>query len=234
LASHFPQELASEALHVIRAFEVESYRTLVLAAFAHLLSRKQLRDILAMSPDTRETSEVSLFERLGSLPLEDMRKELRKKFRPHEPTVLHLLHQAVAAASRFTDNDDRAGSLAALADELERLQRHCNSDSDLALLALLPPEMLPGALQVAWHIKNEGDRCKVLAWLAIPLASLPTSTLRSLLLPMLRELARGTRSVSLAHLRALSPVVAALAGSDASTQFREIARGITDVGRWWP
>jgi hypothetical protein len=43
-----------------------------------------------------------------------------------------------------------------------------------------------------------------------------------------------TRPNLLADFHSLVPVLAALAGNDAATELREVARAITDVARWWP
>jgi hypothetical protein len=53
-------------------------------------------------------------------------------------------------------------------------------------------------------------------------------------LETLPALAARTRRDLLADLRSLAPVLAALAGPNASTELREIARAISDVARWWP
>jgi hypothetical protein len=47
-------------------------------------------------------------------------------------------------------------------------------------------------------------------------------------------LANRTRQDLLSDIRALTPVLIALAGPNAAAELAEVAQAILDVGRWWP
>jgi hypothetical protein len=94
--------------------------------------------------------------------------------------------------------------------------------------------LLAEALAAARSIGDEEDRSNALAALAPRLAGLSTPVLASLWLETLPSLAARSRQNLLADLRNLAPVLTALAGPNAATELREVARAISDVARWWP
>ena len=95
----------------------------------------------------------------------------------------------------------------------------------------LKEQVLQEALEVARAIEDERARAKVLSKLASHLVNLPFTTLYTLWCETLLILATRRRSDLLADIGALSPVIVKLGGDKV---IREIARGILDVGRWWP
>jgi hypothetical protein len=136
---------------------------------------------------------------------------------PHLP--VELLSEALAVARAIGDEGSRSRALAALAAQLPEQQRAA---------------VLAEALTAARAIGDEGYRSDALAALAAPLAHLSSADLCAVWTTTLPLLATRTRRDLLADLRNLVPVLAALAGSNAPTELREIARAITDVARWWP
>jgi hypothetical protein len=127
--------------------------------------------------------------------------------------------EALQAARAILDEGTRSGALAALAPQLPAGQREA---------------VLAEAVQAARALGDEWARAEALAALAPQLAGFPRATLTSLWLETIVVLSTRSRQDLLADLQALIPVLNALAGDDASAEFREISQAIMDVGRWWP
>src|SRR5262249_52569952 len=98
----------------------------------------------------------------------------------------------------------------------------------------LPPELLAEALQAARAIRDGRARARALAGLAPRLAALPRQHLASLWTDTLHLLAKHTRPDLVAALRALAPVLVALAGPDPGAELAEVPQAVLDVARWWP
>jgi hypothetical protein len=94
--------------------------------------------------------------------------------------------------------------------------------------------VLSQALQAARALEDAAARSEALAALARQLAGFPRATLTSLWLETISALATRSRQDLLADPHALTAALNALAGDEASAEFREITQAIVDVGRWWP
>jgi hypothetical protein len=164
---------------------------------------------------------------------------------PHLPA--DLLREALDAARSIVNNGYRSAALAALAPRLpaELLRQALDAarsigdegDRYQALAALaphLPAELLSEALDAARSFGKEWARSKALAALAPRLADPPLRDLSAAWAQTLQILADRTRSNLLADLCSLAPILVALAQPDAAAEFREVARAIADVARWWP
>jgi hypothetical protein len=103
-----------------------------------------------------------------------------------------------------------------------------------ALVPHLPADWLVEALPVSRSSSKEWDWPLVLVTLAPRLVGLSSLNFASLWATTPSGLAARTRPDLFADLRILAPVLVALAGPNASTEFREVARAISDVARWWP
>jgi len=133
---------------------------------------------------------------------------------PHLPEP--LLREALDAAGKIQDEDDRAHALAGLVPRLAELGH--------------PQE----ALDAARKIEREFARSHALAGLAPRLAEWAgkePAAARQAWQETLHLLARRTRPDLLSDLRALSPLLAALGGAEAVAA---TFRAIQSVGRWWP
>jgi hypothetical protein len=126
-----------------------------------------------------------------------------------------VLSEALDAALAFGDEVNRSWALAGLAPQLSEA-------------------LLSEALDAARAIGHEGNRSSVLAALAPGLADILWRHVALLWMETLPVLAARTRPDLLADFRSLTPVLAALAGPNAPTELREVARAISDVARWWP
>jgi hypothetical protein len=94
--------------------------------------------------------------------------------------------------------------------------------------------VLSEALDAARSLGDEWTRSRALASLAPCLAALPLRDLSTLWTQTLPVLAARTRRSLIADFHNLVPVLAALAGPNAPTELRELARAIQEVARWWP
>jgi hypothetical protein len=162
-----------------------------------------------------------------------------------------LLKQALDTARSLGAAEARSRTLAALAPHLPERERAAvlrealdaarsigaegvRSETLAALAPHLPAELLKQALDAARSIGAAEARSRALAALAPHLAALPFGDLSTMWAQTLHVLAARTRPNLLADLHSLAPVLVALAGQNAPTELREVARAIEDVARWWP
>jgi hypothetical protein len=238
LAPHLPDCLRGPALAdtllAARAISDEGGRALALAELAPHLPPEQLAGALRAA---RAISDEG--GRAGALA----------GLAPHLPP--ELLGEALQAARALRHEWGRAATLVGLASGLppnllaEALQAARDIGDEWsrakALAGLAPhlPEGLRGpaladALLAAQAIESERHRTEALAELAPHLATMPRKHLASLWTETLHQLANRSRSDLLADLRAITPVLTALAGPNATVELGEVAQSIIDVARWWP
>ena len=208
LAPQLPEQgrpvVLAEALAAARAIENKNGRSDALATLAPQLGAHP--SLLAEALDAARAIENEIAR---SRVLAALAPQLRE-----HPA---LLAEALAAARAMGSEESRSAALAALA---RQLAEH--------------PALLAEALAAARAIGYEESRSQALAALAPHLAYLAGPALSALWMETLPLLAARTRQHLLVDLRALTPVLAALAGSDAPTELREVAQAVSDVARWWP
>ncbi len=246
LAPHLPPPLLAEALRVGRAVRDEGARAEALAALAPHLpggekeaalaealraaraardERARSKALVALAPHLpggeKEAALAEALRAARAVPDDGFRSEALAALAPQLPAGLKeaALAEALEAARAVQNERYRSRAPAALAP-------HPRAAANEAALA--------EALQAARAVPYDGARSRALAALAPQLALLPHARLSSLWSVTLPLLASRTRMDLFADLRDLAPVLAALAGTNASVEFQEIATAISDVRRWWP
>lgn len=160
----------------------------------------------------------------------------------------HMLEQAVKDAWQI-DPNQREGLLSALAIRLAELDDHDGALKIARQLAEPLPqakaftgiapylggagcnEVLPAALEATLRIEHPGELGRCLRELAPILAGCDKAGLYAMLHSALTSLSAKVRFHAIPQLYMLSPVVAALAGTET---VREIWRAVRDVYHWWP
>jgi hypothetical protein len=241
LAPHLPAGLLAEALAAARVTGGKWARSLALAALGPHLPEPERAAVLAEAlaearaigdDGSRSLALAALVSRLPDPEREAILAEILHAARasgddwgrsrvlvalaPH--LSAGLLAEALAAARATAEGRSRSLALAALAPHLPEPERAA---------------VLAEALHAARAAGDDGGRSEALAALAPRLAGLTVPVLSSLWMETLPSLAAPTRAGLFANLRSMTLVLATLAGPDTPTEFREIARAISDVGRWW-
>ncbi|MHC5598161.1 MAG: NB-ARC domain-containing protein [Nostoc sp.] len=223
LAEKLP-DILPEALAAARAIQSESDRAKALSALA-----EKLPDIL---PEALAAARAIQNEEYRAKALSALADKL-----PPE-----LLPEALAAARAIQDESDRAKALSALAEKLppellpealaaaRAIQDEYSRANALSALAEKLPDILPEALAAARAIQHENSRAKALSALAFGLSQMPSVELFPLWQYTLHQLSLRTRPNLLQDIKALFPIIFALAGEAATA---EVARAIGDVARWW-
>jgi len=198
--------LLAEALQAARAIGNELYRSLALAALAPQLPEAVLAEAL-------QAARAIGNELYRSLALAALAPQLPEAERGP------LLAEASQTARAIGNEWSRSEALAALAPQLPEAQRG---------------PLLAEALQAARAVVDKGSPSTLLVALAAQLAELPRANLARLWDETLPVLAARRRNDLLSDLRALTPVLTALAKPNLALEFQEVARAIIDAGRWWP
>jgi hypothetical protein len=238
LAPHLPAELLREALDAARSIGDEGARSGALAILASHLPEGERAAVLREALDAARSigDKGARYEALAILA---------SHLPERERTA--VLREALDAARSIRNEWARSRALASLASHLpaELLREALDAARSIghegarsgvltALALHLPAELLGEALDAARSIEEEEPRSEALAALAPRLAALPLRDLSTIWTQTLPVLVARTRRNLIVDFLSLVPVLAALAGSNAATELREVARAIQDVGRWWP
>ena len=207
LVPHLPGELLGEALDAARAIADQGDRFWALAALVPHLPEHGRAAALKEALDAARCIENDKY-----------RSSALTALVPHLPEHerASVLSKALDAARSIADQRDRFWALK-------------------GLVPHLPGELLGEALDAARSIEGwKWTRSPALEALAPHLANLPLEDLSAMWTRTVHVLAERTRPDLLGDLPSLAPILAALAQSDAADEFREVARAISDVARWWP